>query len=152
MRRIFKVPRQTMCSIDECGRALAAKGYCISHYHRWHSHGDPLAGGTNKGAAQRFFEDVVLTYDGIECLTWPYSKDDKGYGTLAVNGRTGKVSRFICERFRGPPPTPEHHAAHSCGKGHEACCSRHHVRWATPKENSQERVLHMELGVGRWAA
>lgn len=152
MKRIFKVPRPTTCSVDGCSRPLAAKGYCIAHYHRWRSHGDPLAGGTYHGDARRFFDEVVLTYDGIECLTWPYSKDDKGYGTIFFNGRTRKVSRSVCERFRGPPPTPDHHAAHSCGKGHLACVTRRHLRWATPKENIQERTLHMKLGVGRWAA
>lgn len=42
----------------------------------------------------------------------------------------------------GEPPSPEHEAAHSCGKGHLGCIHPHHVRWATPKENSADMVLH----------
>ncbi len=30
------------CTIDGCERAVAARGWCRLHYHRWHRHGDPL--------------------------------------------------------------------------------------------------------------
>lgn len=32
-----------VCSVDGCGRALLARGWCGAHYTRWHKHGDPLA-------------------------------------------------------------------------------------------------------------
>jgi len=30
------------CTIGDCDREYAAKGYCQAHYHRWRRHGDPL--------------------------------------------------------------------------------------------------------------
>lgn len=32
----------TDCSIDGCGRAVKARGWCYRHYTRWRNHGDPL--------------------------------------------------------------------------------------------------------------
>jgi hypothetical protein len=42
----------------------------------------------------------------------------------------------------GPPPTPEHEAAHSCGKGHEGCIAPGHLEWKTPAENTADRLVH----------
>src|SRR5690606_29105850 len=42
----------------------------------------------------------------------------------------------------GPPPTVEHEAAHSCGKGHEGCVNPHHLRWATSTENKADTLIH----------
>jgi HNH endonuclease len=48
----------------------------------------------------------------------------------------------MCELAYGPAPSPRHQVAHSCGKGHEGCVNPRHLRWATPKENSADMVLH----------
>jgi hypothetical protein len=37
-----------MCSIPECGKKVLARGYCKSHYEKWRTYGDALAGRTNK--------------------------------------------------------------------------------------------------------
>lgn len=29
------------CSIDECNERVTARGWCKTHYGRWHDHGDP---------------------------------------------------------------------------------------------------------------
>jgi hypothetical protein len=57
-------------------------------------------------------------------------------------GRISRVSRIVCEKFNGPPPTSKHEAAHSCGKGHEGCVSGRHLRWDTPKGNQADRLKH----------
>lgn len=33
-----------ICSIPDCDKPAKQKGWCWSHYARWHRHGDPLAG------------------------------------------------------------------------------------------------------------
>lgn len=92
---------------------------------------------TKHGEAQRYYRDVVLAYEGDECLIWPYGRT-AGYGVL------GKkiVSRLVCEEEHGPPPTPKHEAAHSCGKGHEGCVTKAHVSWKTHAENMEDMVAH----------
>lgn len=130
------------CLVDKCGNPTLRKGYCNAHYLRLWRHGDPLGGGTPKGDLKRWINDVALRHTGDECLTWPFSKNGKGYGTLSVNGKTGEAHRYICNLVNGPPPTPKHQAAHSCGKGHEACISPIHLGWKTNAENKADKLVH----------
>lgn len=132
------VPRT--CSI--CDKPHRSKGYCQPHYYRLGKHGDPLGGRTPPGELLRFIHEVAVNHTGNECLTWPFSKIGKGYGKINVGGKSIIVSRYICELVNGPPPTPDHEAAHSCGKGHEACISPLHMSWKTKAENAADRLIH----------
>lgn len=71
------------------------------------------------------------------CLIWPFAR--KGGGYASVGGDGILVHRLICEHRHGPAPTPEHHAAHSCGRGHDGCVNQWHLNWRTPTENQLER-------------
>ena len=131
-----------VCSIEGCGKAHYGRGWCNAHYKRWRDHGTPLGGGTCKGGPLAFLENTVFSFDGDECLPWPYATGSKGYGLIKHDGKMRRVSRVVCEREHGPPPTPKHEAAHSCGKGHEGCCNRKHLEWKTPAENQADRLVH----------
>lgn len=37
------MPKDTLCSIDGCGKPAKGRGWCASHWWRWRNHGDPLA-------------------------------------------------------------------------------------------------------------
>ncbi|MBZ9659741.1 hypothetical protein LB523_11865 [Mesorhizobium sp. ESP-6-4] len=87
-------------------------------------------------------EEEVLVYDGDNCLIWPYSRGADGYGNLNYDGKVKIVSRLVCELVNGEPPTPEHEAAHSCGKGHEGCVAPNHLSWKTAKENALDKICH----------
>lgn len=132
---------QTLCSIPNCDKAQYAKDLCQKHYMRLFRHGDPLAGRTPDGELLKFYNEVVLQFDGDECLIWPFGRTN-GYGQIKRDGRTRLVHRILCEDAYGPPPTPEHQAAHSCGKGHLGCVNKHHLSWKTPKENQADRIIH----------
>ena len=134
--------KSRICSIDGCGKKHEARGWCRAHYRRWIAHGDPLGGGTSLGEPLAFLESTVLSFGGDECLPWPYGADRKGYGKVWYNRETRLVHRIVCEHEHGPPPTPEHHAAHLCGKGHLGCCNRKHLEWKTPAENQADRLAH----------
>lgn len=133
---------QTTCSIEGCGRLFYARGWCESHYRRWRKYGDPFAGQTVRGDATRFYHEVVLRYDGDECLIWPFSRTPSGYARMGIGRKICRVSRVLCEEVNGPPPTPEHEAAHSCGGGTRGCVNPRHLRWATKLENAADRVKH----------
>jgi hypothetical protein len=45
----------------------------------------------------------------------------------------------MCEYRHGLAPTPEHHAAHSCDRGHDACVNPWHLDWKTPTDNQLDR-------------
>jgi hypothetical protein len=131
-----------LCSIDGCGKPHDAGGYCRPHYYRLKRYGDPLRGIAPHGKPMNFIRDIAIAYQGDDCLTWPFGKTERGYGSIWLDGQMRSVSRYICELVNGPPPTPKHQAAHSCGKGHLSCCTPRHLRWATRIENQADKVRH----------
>src|SRR5260221_680223 len=128
------------CSIEGCERQYFAKGFCKLHYDRWYRHGDPLVllkPQAPWGAIPKWLREYA-DYSGDECLTWPFARYPDGRANM--NG--GYPTRAMCELAYGPAPSPKHEAAHSCGKGHEACVNPRHLRWATPKENAADKKIH----------
>lgn len=132
----------TECSVQDCDKQPTRRGMCNKHYLRWWRYGDPQGGSTPRGDAIKFYNDVVLTYVGNDCLTWPFGRSSCGYGQVHLDGRMYTVSRLACEEENGPPASPDLEAAHSCGNGHLACVSRKHLRWATRAENRDDMVQH----------
>jgi hypothetical protein len=135
-----------LCAIEGCASPAKTKTQkgrlCSGHYMRWKRHGDPLAGGTPRGATTAFIEQA-LSYTGDECLVWPFCLDGFGYGTFHQNGRQHRAARVLCERAHGPAPSPDHQAAHDSGGSPcttRACINPSHLRWATPTENAHDRV------------
>lgn len=138
------------CAVENCHKKHVAKGFCSTHYTRFVRYGDPLRVKENLtpiGEAQNYFENVVLTYEGDECLIWPYNRcgnkgKGKRYGQISRGGKPYLVHRLACEEANGPPPTPKHQAAHSCGNGFGGCVTKKHLSWKTSKENHADRRLH----------
>ena len=137
-RHDFQIPR---CTIPQCEKPATSRGLCWGHYERFRRHGGPLKGGRPYGELEKFFKDTVINFTGDECLIWPYGSIN-GYGVMKAEGRNAYVHRLACIHRHGPPPSLEHQAAHSCGNGHLGCCNPEHLRWATPRENSQDTIFH----------
>jgi hypothetical protein len=131
-----------ICLIATCDKKAFARGWCSAHYERWRRHGDPLGGGTGDGEPVGLLNDVVLPYEGDDCLTWPFVRNPRGYGLIRRDNTMKLVSRLVCEHANGPPPTPKHEAAHSCGKGHEGCVAKRHLSWKTSAENKADMIAH----------
>lgn len=131
------------CSIEGCeGSPIVARGYCGAHYRRFRRHGDPLGGGTSRGAPRAFI-DKALAQETDDCIIWPYGKKE-GYGFLNDgSGGTVTASRLICTLAHGEPPAEGMEAAHSCGN--RPCCNKRHLRWATCTENNADKIEHGTL-------
>jgi hypothetical protein len=133
------------CSVEGCDiTVLVARGLCRKHYLRWYRYGDSsvvFRVRAEDGAPQEFIEMALKHQDKEACLHWPFFRNGGGYAQLATEG-SQIVSRYICERVHGPPPTPTHEACHNCGKGHLGCINPHHLRWDTRTGNQSDRVVH----------
>lgn len=131
------------CSIQGCEREHKARGWCKMHYARWSKYGDPNKTVTAPtGEPANFYGNMVIAFDGDECLPWPYGTNGVGYGKLWLDGRVRYVHVLVCEHVNGPPPTPKHEAAHSCGKGHLGCVNPRHLSWKTRAENHADKLIH----------
>lgn len=90
----------------------------------------------------KWIRDVALTYQGDDCLPWPFACSKDGYGTIGRAGKNIRVHRYICTLAHGEPPTPQHEAAHSCGLGHEGCVNQGHLSWKTRTSNQADKRIH----------
>lgn len=97
-----------------------------------------------KGHGIKWVRDHI-SYTGDDCLIWPWSKR-RGYAVVCMDGKQPFVSRLMCEIIYGPPPTPKHEAAHSCGHGHLGCANPKHVSWKTRTDNQRDRRAHGTAG------
>lgn len=97
---------------------------------------------SGKGKSAAWLMEHV-SYRGDGCLIWPFARiRQEGYGMLGFEGKIWRAHRFMCTLVHGEPPTPEHHAAHSCGNGKGGCVHPEHVSWKTVTENQLDRRKH----------
>lgn len=127
------------------------------HLRRIRVHGS-VDGGKHYGGAEKFYQEVVLTdtrgHDD-ECLIWPFGRGSRhGYATMRNPSGSELVHRRLCEEVHGEPPTPDHEAAHSCNRGKFGCVTQGHLRWATHKENMDDKLIHgtHNRGARNWRA
>lgn len=132
-----------LCKVEGCTNKSGFKGYCSFHGHRFKRTGDPLVASLNPRHRinLKWLEDHA-SYDGDDCLKWPFTVSDNGRGVITIDGHSTSVPNAMCRLAHGEPPTSQHEAAHSCGKGHEGCVNPNHLRWATRKENEADKVVH----------
>lgn len=97
------------------------------------------------GEPLQYLENVVLPFTSDECLIWPFAQNGVGYGRILFDGVFQSVTRLVCERTHGESPSPEHQAAHTCGKGHTGCCNPGHLTWKTPVANNGDKLEHGTL-------
>jgi hypothetical protein len=137
----WKRQHKRPCKIEGCDKPVVAFDMCYRHWDRWRRYGDPLAGRTFNGEPERFYQETVLTYDGDDCLLWPYAKTPQGYAMMRVKGSAQSITvhRRLCEEVNGPPPGPGYDAGHSCNFGTTGCVARAHVFWQTRVDNIADR-------------
>jgi hypothetical protein len=78
-----------------------------------------------------------------DCYFWPFGNGARrGYPNITIDGKRKSVHRYVCELVNGPPPTPQHAAAHTCGQGLKGCVSPRHLVWKTYSENEADKLIH----------
>lgn len=132
--------KNTICSVDGCGKRSNCRGWCEGHYTNWRRHGTPTW--IEPLTPIQEFVKVAAACKDDECLLWPFDAYDRSRIRVSVNGKTRNVFRYVCELAHGLPPTPKHEAAHSCGRGDVGCVNGSHLRWDTKIGNQADRYVH----------
>lgn len=94
------------------------------------------------GKSSRWITKHLDHADEDWCLIYPFVWEQDHYPKYRTSRSAMKnwpVHRLMCEYRHGPPPTPQHHSAHSCDRGTKGCVNPMHVSWKTPSQNQSER-------------
>lgn len=150
----LRMERRERALCEECGSPEFSRGFCRTHYHRRMRRGllnkvprqqqDRLVRpkrerGPVDPARSRAYQFLKASLSAVtqDCIEWPFHKNPRGYGRLG-DGRA--AHRVMCEMAHGEPPFSNAQAAHWCGDA--SCVNPRHLRWATPKENEQDKYRH----------
>lgn len=136
-----------ICTVEGCIKQVHRgnrHSLCGAHLQRLRTYGDPLGGGklyAAKGAARAFF-DAAKTAKTDECILWPFATSKNGMPAIYLpeNRKTVCASNQMCIEAHGPAPARKMVAAHSCRNGQNGCINPMHLRWATYKENSADKL------------
>lgn len=120
---------------------MRSRGLCRPHLKRLDAGEDLPTVDFGYGAALRWIE-ANMGYSGDGCLMWPFPAVDYAYPHMRYEGRQTTAARVMCEKVNGPPPSPKHDAAHSCGRGKQGCMNPRHLRWDTRSGNHADKVAH----------
>lgn len=129
-----------VCTVCDDGMLVPVnRGMCRRHEHAWRTYGDPLAGRVPLREQQAFYLTNV-DRETDECIIWPYSLHDFGYGQVYFDGKKEKVHRLSYLRHHGPPPTGKPEAGHRPIICHTpACFNGCHLRWISRKQQALDR-------------
>ena len=128
------------CSLDGCGAAVLARGWCSMHYARWRRTGDPY-GVPVRTESERFWEKVNRrgpvpphASELGRCWVWTASVDRAGYGQFGSGGTMVRAHRYAYREARGRLPAVLDHRCHN-----PACVRPTHLRPASGVQNNRHR-------------
>lgn len=123
------------CSIENCGLAHQAKGFCDKHYRRFKKTGDPTSARKLASSTEEAFTiRSIQTETG--CYRWDGAVDTTGYAIMADACRKMGAHRYAWERVNGPIPDGKV-IDHICGT--RSCTKVEHLRITTQKQNCENR-------------
>lgn len=142
------------CLVDGCESSVKSYGMCGMHCKRWKRNPvkynyipiDSLTPREERTAIKKewLLNAIQFNYGG--CLIWPFSVMKHGYGVVCGFDFSDRVSRVVCQLVYGDPPEGKNDHAHSCGN--KLCINPAHIRWASHKENEEDKIKHDRLTIG----
>lgn len=137
--------KSKICSVDECQNLIKSKGMCEKHYYQHRRTGKT----TTKKQDQELFFKKLIENPINECVIWPFSVKQEGYGSFTLDGKAITAHRAALIKLTGKDPE-NMVAAH--GPCHNRLCvnphPEHGMRWATQKENNLDRHRDKTMPIG----
>lgn len=124
---------QGTCSIEGCNNPLKTRGWCNTHYNRWHKYGDPGEAFVPRTFTERMWAKFQRDENG--CWLWTGCIMATGYGQVNLGGRSAGLSvahRAMYELIVGPVP-PGLDLDHLCRVRH--CVNPSHLEPVTRRVN-----------------
>jgi HNH endonuclease len=123
--------QQTMCSIPGCDDPVRGRGWCWKHYARWQRNG--TTEDIRPTVEQRFWAKVDQG-DGTGCWLWTGAKLHGGYGHMRGGTADTTAHRIAYELLVGPIPKGLE-IDHLCRV--RACVRPDHLEPVTRAENDR---------------
>lgn len=147
---------QRICSVEGCGKNVIARKFCPKHYYRYMKYGTALPTGITtpedhkaNREKQAAFIKKVISESSKSCVIWPFSTCRLGYGRTSFRGKDERAHRAVLEIVKPLDSAQGLHAAHEPIICHDKLCiNPNHLRWATPKQNSDDRKLDKTVPIG----
>jgi len=136
--------KSRVCSIPDCSKPHHSAGYCKTHYLRVRRNGRIDISRRSNGTLKQLLDMVLASPPTDECILVPVAA--KKYPKFMEKGERYTAHRYMCFKTHGEPTPDRNFAAHSCGQSW--CVNPQHIRWATPRENNDDKSAHGTLIAG----
>ena len=135
---------QPPCTVSECDRKARARGWCMKHYMRWKTHGDPLIT-HRRDTTGMSIEDRLFHYTRITeaCWLWEGSLLPDGYGNARWPGQTTTLVHRIAYELWVAPIPEDLEIDHLCFVRN--CINPEHLEPVTKAENARRRGENARL-------
>jgi len=77
-----------------------------------------------------------------ECLWWPFSKNEYGYGQVGYERTIWKAHKLMCSFVHGERRYPAYEVRHTCGHGQDGCVNPRHLIWGNRSQNGLDKKEH----------
>lgn len=99
------------------------------------------------GGALKFLREAIKE-PRETCIEWPFQRCRRGYGRVRFEGENQSAARVALMLYTGERPPKAIQTAHAVECHNPACVNPLHLRFATAKENNDDKYLNGTIIVG----